>query len=237
MNGDEQASNRTRIFVSHSHSDVEIAKKLIEVIETGLKIPEHAIRCTSVPGYRLEGGDDAPEVLRRNLRESSVVLGLLTRSSLDSECVLMELGAAWALEKLAIPLLGPGTSLGALPGFFRDLHALKISEPPDLASLIGTIAKHTQLAKKDNAARHWDALNGLVKAVIQPAAASSSPADRNPSAERSLRESNAQVELRDFVAPAFTPLVDNLVTLFRKAVGDSRPEPENRDEGEQRRPK
>ena len=64
----------TRIFISHSRKDEHVAKALVDAIETGIAIPSEEIRCTSVAGYDLAPGDDAPEVLRRNLRECSIVL-------------------------------------------------------------------------------------------------------------------------------------------------------------------
>ena len=41
----------TRIFISHSHADKEIAKKLVDYLLAALKIDDDDIRCTSVPGY------------------------------------------------------------------------------------------------------------------------------------------------------------------------------------------
>lgn len=85
----------------------------------GLEVPDGAIRCTSVPGYKLEGGDPSAQVLRDNLSECSVVLGVLTKSGLGSSYVLMELGAAWGFRKTAIPLLAAGVPFAELPGPFN----------------------------------------------------------------------------------------------------------------------
>ena len=39
----------TRIFISHSHSDEPIAKKLIDYLFAALTVEEEDILCTSVP--------------------------------------------------------------------------------------------------------------------------------------------------------------------------------------------
>jgi hypothetical protein len=162
----DTADNRKvcKIFISHSKADAKLAKALIDLIEAGVEAPTGTIRCTSIPGYKLDGGDDAPEVLRKNLSECGVVLGVLTTPGLASSYVLMELGAAWAFEKTAIPLLAPGVPFEALPGPFKDIHALKIDDATDMAGLCGTIAKRVSLPETHNAPKVQAALRALVEA-------------------------------------------------------------------------
>jgi hypothetical protein len=136
-----------RIFISHAGADAELAKALIDLIEAGLEVPTGSIRCTSVPGYKLDGGDDAPEVLRENLKVCSVVVGVLTGRSISSSYVLMELGAAWAFKKRAIPLIGPGATFDNLPGPFKDIHALKMDHDADMSGLLKTLARETGLTE------------------------------------------------------------------------------------------
>ena len=153
-----------KIFISHAGSDAKLTEALIRLVEAGLEVPEGAIRCTSVPGYKLEGGDSSAEVLRNNLSECSVVLGLLTRSGLGSSYVLMELGAAWGFSKAAVPLLAPGVPFAELPGPFKDIHALKIDDASDMAGLHRTLAKRTGLPERNNPAKVQVALKALVEA-------------------------------------------------------------------------
>ncbi|MDA4131884.1 MAG: toll/interleukin-1 receptor domain-containing protein [Thaumarchaeota archaeon] len=155
----------TQIFISHAGTDADLARALINLLEAGLEVPSVAIRCTSVDGYKLEGGDDAPEVLRDNLSSSAVVLGILTATSVRSSFVLMELGAAWAFKKRAIPLIGPGASFGDLPGPFKDIHALKMDHGPDMSGLIATVAKATGLAHTHNMSKITASLSKLSEVV------------------------------------------------------------------------
>jgi hypothetical protein len=147
------AGQGVRIFISHSSADAGLAQKLIHLIEAGVDAPGGTIRCTSVDGYKLEGGDDAPDELRRNLEHCGVVLGLLTSASIESSYVLLELGAAWAFRKRAIPLLGPGASFKDLPGPFGDLHALRLVDDVAMIGLAETLSKHTGLALTHSATK------------------------------------------------------------------------------------
>jgi hypothetical protein len=154
-----------KIFISHSSKDAKLAKALIDLIESGAEVPDGAIRCTSVPGYELAGGDSAAAVLRANLNECAVVLGMLTKLGLASPYVLIELGAAWGFEKTAVPLLAPGVTFDKLPGPFSDIHALRLDDDASMAGLVRTICTKTRLARRDNPPKVQTALERLREAV------------------------------------------------------------------------
>jgi hypothetical protein len=65
-------------------------------------VPDGALLCTSVPGYQLDLGAAAPDVLRRALGSAACVVGILTPNSLETEWVLFELGAARASDGMAL---------------------------------------------------------------------------------------------------------------------------------------
>jgi TIR domain len=155
-----------RIFISHAAVDAKLAKALIDLIESGLDAPDGTIRCTSVDGYKLDGGDSAPDVLRDNLKGSAVVLGLLTKAGLASPYVLMELGAAWGFKTTAIPLLAPGVPFADLPGPFKEVHALRLDYEPDMAGFLATIGRRTGLPSRDNPAKIQAALKALTAAAV-----------------------------------------------------------------------
>src|SRR5688572_21577538 len=60
-----RAISTVKLFISHAHRDVEIAEQLVTALELAMDVPDGAIRCTSVPGYKLDLGSMAPDVLRR----------------------------------------------------------------------------------------------------------------------------------------------------------------------------
>lgn len=153
--------NNVKIFVSHSARDVVIATALVQCLEACLEVYDGAIRCTSVPGYKLDPGSDANEVLRNNLEQCSIVIGLLTRESLQSGFVIMELGAAWGLRKMTYPVLGPGVDFGQIPGPLKTTHAIKTDSVADIAQLISVIGTNAAL-KSRNTAKFTTAVQAFV---------------------------------------------------------------------------
>jgi len=105
-----------------------------------MPIEPDEIRCTSVPGYTLEGGARTDEELRMELLEAPVFVGLITEASYASAYVLCELGARWGADKHLIPLLAPGVSPSVLQGPIARRHALSCDRQADLHLLVGQIA-------------------------------------------------------------------------------------------------
>lgn len=152
------------VFISHAAKDAAFAKALVDCLEGCLDLPEPAIRCTSVPGYRLAPGDVSDEVLRSNLEKCSVVIGLLTENSLSSAYVIMELGAAWALQKTTCVILAPNVDFARIVGPLNRLHAIKADSDHDIASLMEVIGEKTGAALA-NRAKSTAAINAFVRGV------------------------------------------------------------------------
>ncbi len=127
------------VFISHSSKDVLIAERLIDLLRAALNVPAEAIRCTSVPGFKLPVGADTDEHLRREIHESRSFIGLITEVSFDSAYVLFELGARWGANKPLAPLLAAGTSAAVLRGPIGGKNALSCDSRGDLHQLIDDI--------------------------------------------------------------------------------------------------
>jgi TIR domain len=132
----ERRARRIRLFISHAHRDADIAARLVDVITANLEVPDSELRCTSVPGYQLDLGAMAPEVLRRELGSALCVIALLTPNSLGNDWVLFELGAAWANVKLSIPLLAGGPEDKDIPGPLRGAAGGQLTIPGTLDRLL-----------------------------------------------------------------------------------------------------
>lgn len=104
------------IFISHRETDTALAKAFVAFLCASLEVPSDKIRCTSVPGFQLPFGKTISVQLKDDISSSNAVFVLITRASLQSLWVIFELGAAWALGKVVVPVLGPGLSLNELPG-------------------------------------------------------------------------------------------------------------------------
>lgn len=86
------------IFLSYSSADTIEARQIYELIfAAGGK--------AFLSEKHLKAGEDFAEAIRKALINSSELWLLLSRSSLKSEWVISEWGAAWALDKPIIPIL------------------------------------------------------------------------------------------------------------------------------------
>jgi len=88
------------------------------------------IRCTSVPGYRLEGGAKTDEQLLRESLDAKVFIALLSKQSLESTYVLFELGARWGADKNLVPLVVASMTASELkpPLSGRNAHSAEVED-------------------------------------------------------------------------------------------------------------
>jgi hypothetical protein len=136
------------VFISHSSGDVEIAKALIELLRDAIpELHPSAIRCTSVPGYKLHGGADTDNQLRQEMRDAPVFVGLLTEQSLASTYVLFELGARWGANTRFTPLVAAGLSTSTLKAPLNGMHAHSCDVETDLHQMVGEMADWLSLKK------------------------------------------------------------------------------------------
>lgn len=82
------------VFVSHATVDKWIAKTICEKLE--------AVGAATFRDDRdIDGGDDIPERIRREIIRSNELIVLLTPESVDRPWVLFEVGAAWGRKQNA----------------------------------------------------------------------------------------------------------------------------------------
>lgn len=129
-----------RIFISHNSKDKELASALIKLLRTAMSINNEEIRCTSVPGYGLSLGADTDEEIKKEVKESEILIGLLTPNSLQSSYVLFELGARWAMERFFIPILSKGADFSDLPDPIRSKNAIKLDQSSNIHDLLQDIS-------------------------------------------------------------------------------------------------
>ena len=131
-----------RVFISHDSDDVELAKALVNLLQKSLLLASRDIRCSSVDGYRLEGGVSFDEELRIEVHEAELVIGLITPLSLRSLYVAFELGARWGISKPMIPILASGATPNHLGGPLSGINALDCNNESQVSQLLEESARH-----------------------------------------------------------------------------------------------
>lgn len=129
------------VFISHSSGDEDIARALIELLRAAIPTLHDKIRCTSIDGYRLEGGSYTDEKLKAEIKEAKFFIGLITPLSMSSAYVLFELGARWGADLHLAPVLAAGADSSLLRGPLSSLSALNCSTGGQMQQLIEEIAK------------------------------------------------------------------------------------------------
>jgi hypothetical protein len=117
-----------KIFISHRHSDKQVAQALVDLLEAAFQIKPHDVRCTSIHKYALNIGDRTTERLRTELRHAKVVLGIISPDVKDSSYVMFELGASWGRSGITLPLLIRGATVADVPAPIGDLHAVSLTD-------------------------------------------------------------------------------------------------------------
>lgn len=136
------------IFISHAHADEDLARAIVEVITKAFTISDDAIRCTSVPGYKLPAGVHTASKLRNEIEKTEFVLGVITPRSIESKYVLLELGAAWGLGKRTLPLVARGIKSSGIPGPLGELHWIDLTASQECHQLIDDLSSFNPMGNR-----------------------------------------------------------------------------------------
>ena len=152
-----------RVFISHRNTDVEVAKPLVELLRKALNLKSDEIRCTSLDGYRMQGGVLVDKNLRKEVFQAQLLIGLITPSSLQSAYVMFELGARWGAEKPMIPLLASGATPKHLEGPLAGINALDSHYDSQVYQFVEDAANYLQV-NLDKPSSYAVAVRELVEA-------------------------------------------------------------------------
>jgi hypothetical protein len=156
-----------KIFISHSSNDAQIAELLIDLFRAALNIPAHEIRCTSVNGYGLPISASVEKNLREEIFISTIFIGLLSKSSMQSTYVLFELGARWGAQKNSIILLMPDIAIKDLKPPISGSNILKCDDESNLHQMIDEIAPLLNL-QRSNTSSYIGKIRNVIEAIKRP---------------------------------------------------------------------
>ena len=162
-----------RVFISHSDDDVEIASLLTSLLRNALYLKPEDIRCSGVDAYRLPAGASTDDILRQEVHDAELLIGLITPNSIMSVYVLFELGARWGAGKAMFPLLASGATWEHLKGPLRSINALDCSNASQVIQFVENAAEALGISA-GSASAYVEVVNELVEASVAsgPAAVS-----------------------------------------------------------------
>ena len=79
----------------------------------------------------IEGGESIPESIRENIEGCDEFLVFLSRYSIDREWVLIEIGAAWGLNKPVIPIVTHRDVFSRIPLTLREVMFVELEKLED----------------------------------------------------------------------------------------------------------
>jgi hypothetical protein len=128
----------TRIFASYSMNDAQYARKLRDALKV-------------IPGVRIYPTESIiPDKnfvtkMRDEISACDVFFVIITHESAPSHWVLQELGAAWALEKIIIPVVTDRSLLETLPISLKDRQAILLADldKPEVLNRAISLVTHT----------------------------------------------------------------------------------------------
>lgn len=153
------------IFISHSSSDVEVAKLIIEIVRKAFNISSGKIRCTSVPGYKLKAGANTYNQLKKESFAAKVFIGLITKESINSTYVLFELGARWGVDLPLIPLICDKAGTSILNGPIKNINALSAIDSSDMLQFLNDLGDVLE-SKPENPSGYIEDIEKLKHFII-----------------------------------------------------------------------
>jgi hypothetical protein len=111
-----------QVFISHATDDKWIAKTLCEKIE--------GVGATTFRDDRdIDGGNDIPEAIRRQIKQSREMIVLLTPQSIGRMWIALEVGGAWCWSKsVRIVLVMYHVSVDPIPDIIKNKKAISLND-------------------------------------------------------------------------------------------------------------
>jgi hypothetical protein len=129
------------IFISYWEGEGGIATALRYFVSQA--IPSASIFKADARSIR--SGDSWLDIIRRELKESHVVLAILSEESIKRPWINFEAGAAW-IDKILIPLCYGTLEKGRMPAPYNQLQALQLRDERDDHRLIIDLHHHLRIA-------------------------------------------------------------------------------------------
>ena len=122
-----------KIFVSHSSKDEGLVRDFVDrILLLGLNMQNEDIFCTSIEGMGIKSGDDFRNKIKQQLKESEIIIQLITENYKQSEVCLNEMGAAWVLNAKVVPFIVEPIRYDNIGFIHNTTQLLKLNKKKDL---------------------------------------------------------------------------------------------------------
>jgi hypothetical protein len=135
--GDRAAS---RVFITHSSHDRALADRLVGALRLGTDVTASRIFCSSIEGFGVKVGSDFMAYIQRQLKNTQLVVPIITPAYLDSVFCQWELGAAWVREAQMFPIRVEPVAHNELPSPLEHVHVAELTES-GLDNLVECVAE------------------------------------------------------------------------------------------------
>ena len=189
----ESMATEDKIFISHASADRKLADLLRDTLVLG-GIPRNRIFYSSSRATGIPSGTDVRAHLRSELKQAGLIIELISATFLTRPMCLLELGAAWALEKPTYPIVVPPLTRSQAGAKIGDVHMGQLGSSGDIDDVFDEL--HDRLTSDIGlapTATEWNpvarrfkdglpaVLAGLAAAAAPPAATSFVPSLSSPS--------------------------------------------------------
>jgi nucleoside 2-deoxyribosyltransferase len=125
-----RSKRRIKVFISYSRKDENFARLLRETLESFAEV------VVLGPTAEIARSDKVADKISRMLRESDVVIALLSPDSVANPNVIFEIGIAVGLGKKVIPVAKRGADISLIPFNIRDRKVVMSTGPKSTARRI-----------------------------------------------------------------------------------------------------
>ena len=119
---------KPKIFISYAHSDID-SNWMQTFVQT---IKDRGVDVW-YDRFEIRPGDTIQEAIEKGLRNSTVIVFLLTEKSVFHASTLFELGAAIGMGKRVVGIVPEDLDISLLPQSFRNRRYLIKKDPEDTA--------------------------------------------------------------------------------------------------------
>jgi hypothetical protein len=186
----ESMATSDKIFISHASADRKLADLLRDTLVLG-GIPSERIFYSSSRATGIPSGGDVRDHLRNELQQAGLVIELISTAFLTRPMCLLELGAAWALERSTYPIVVPPLTRSEAVKQIGEVHMGQLASDEEIDDILSELQDRlwtdvrlsTTAAEWSVGTRRFKEGFPAIRAGLIAAAATStpSPAPRPPS--------------------------------------------------------